>query len=100
RVDVDAHVPVAVWGDPDREGEAVLVDLGRLARRDDRLARVRVALVAQHQASIVDARQRGALLLERVLDLEQICEVRPRLDVNGDSGRLTAAVEDRDGLSN
>ena len=78
-----------------REGEALLVDLHRACRRDPRLARVRVALITEHQTVAFDEVLVRALLLQRVLDLEQIGEVAAGLDPDLHVDRLLVVVQDR-----
>ena len=61
-----------------------------------RLADVGLALVAEHQTAVVDPAVVLALLLERVLDLEQVGEVAVGLDAHGQVDRLVVVVEDRE----
>ena len=84
------------WGSTrTAERQAVLVDRAGRGRRDPRLAHVGVASVAEHQAVVVDPRVVLALLLQVVLDLEEVGEVRGRLDPYLHVHGALVVVEDR-----
>ena len=85
--------PVRLETDP--EGQAGLVDLRRRRRRDRRRPPEHLALVGEHQTAVLHPTRVAALLLERVLDLEQVGEVAPGLEANPEVDRLLVVVEDR-----
>ena len=78
------------------EGQSAFVDPGRCRRRDRRRPPERLTFVPEDELlSTLDARGVGALLLQRVLHLEQVGEVAAGLDANGEVDRLVRVVEDR-----
>jgi hypothetical protein len=91
---VDVRRPLTVRLDAGGERQAVLVELGRCRGRDRRLAPIRLALVAEEQAPVLDASRVAALLLERVLHLEEVGEVAGGLDSNGQVNPVIVMVED------
>ncbi len=77
------------------EGQAALIEPGRSSRGDHRRARERLPLVAEQQLSVLDPTAVLALLLERILDLEQVGEVGRRLDPHSQVDRRVVMVQDR-----
>ncbi len=77
--DLEIRRPPAVGLDVDLEGQALLVDPGRSGRGDRRCTAVRVSLVRKEQLAVLDPTAVLALLLERILDLEEVGEVGRRL---------------------
>ena len=88
--------PLAVRLHVDAERQAVLVHGAGRGRRHPGLAHVGLTLVPEHQAAVVDPRVVLALLLQGVLDLEQVGEVRACLDAHVEVDRLLVVVEDRE----
>ena len=94
RSDVEVGRPFAVRLDADIEGDAPLVERGRLRRRDPRGPFERLAPVRQNEALPLDAVAILALLPQRVLDLEQVREVTPRVDPDLQVDRCIVVVQD------
>ena len=77
-----------------REGEPVLGDARRFAGGDFGLPVERLPLVAQQQPVGLGTGVVFALLLQRVLDLEQVGEVARRRDPHVEVDGLVVVVED------
>jgi hypothetical protein len=92
----DTDVPVIVRRDRRRNREAALVDARRLRHPDPRLAHEVAAPVAEHERVALDAAIALAGLRERVLDLEQVGEVRVGVEPELELERLDVVVEHRD----
>ena len=82
--------------DANPEGEPLLVDAGRFRRRDRRRTAEGRAVVAENELAALDSRGILALLLERVLDLEQVGEVAGGVESDGQVDGLVFVVEDRE----
>ena len=94
--DVKTRAPLTVSPDPDLEGQAVLVDPCRCRRRDGGRAAEGPSIVGKHQLAALHARGVLALLLERVLDLEQIREIAAGIDADAQFDRFGEMVENRE----
>jgi hypothetical protein len=88
--------PLAVRLDVHPEREPGFVHLARRRRRDPRLTVERLALVAEHQTVALDAAVVGALLLQRVLDLEQVGEIAGGLHADLEIDRFLVVIEERE----
>ena len=76
------------------ERQPVVIDGTGCGGRHPGLAHVGLAAVAEHQPAVVDVRVVLTLLLEVVLDLEEVGEVRGCLDAHLDIHRLLVVIED------
>ena len=93
RRDVQFCGPFLVRPDPDIEGHAVLVDLGRFGRRDQRLSPEGFALIDQSKASLLHPGVPPALLGLGAEDLEDIGEVAADLEAHPQAGGLGLVVQ-------
>ena len=90
--------PPLLGADRHLEGQALRVDHRRLVGSDPRLACEGLPLVTEHQAVVLDDVRVVTLLLQGVLDLEEIGEVRSHLDPHLERHRVGPMIQDGQGL--
>src|SRR5262249_53150086 len=93
---LEASAPLPVRLDMNAEPQALLVDLDRRGGGDERLPNEAISLVTEQHATVGDAAVELTLLGQRVLDLEQIGEIRTGGDANVEVDRRVAVVQDRE----
>src|SRR5262249_16964350 len=77
---LQARPPLAVRFQVDPGADAILIEFHWSGRRDPGLAEIQFTAVAKHEAPGLHARETLPLLGQRILDLEEVREVRSCLD--------------------
>ena len=93
--DVEIGLPGRVRSDRDLKCDPGLVQRARLGGRDGGPSLIGIASVCEDEHVLFDVPVVGALLLQRVFDLEEIREVAIGLDPDREVDRRSIVIEDR-----